>query len=54
MSPTRPIGIAEVIVDGRILGLELDGVLELLDRPFHVHRQVRGLLVRSNRHGPKK
>ena len=27
-----PIGIAQVIVDGRILGLELDGAVELLDR----------------------
>src|SRR5262249_62101410 len=27
-----PIGIAEVIVDGWILGLELDGAFELLDR----------------------
>src|SRR6516164_7536526 len=35
-----PIGIAEVIVDGRILGLELDGALELLDRLVHVAEPV--------------
>src|SRR6516162_7427989 len=36
------IGIAEMIVDGRILGLELDGALELLDRLLHVAEPVIG------------
>ena len=31
-----PIGIAEMIVDGRILGLKLDGALELFARPRHI------------------
>src|SRR5258708_12446933 len=36
------IGIAEMIVDGWILGLELDGLLELLDRLLHVAEPVIG------------
>src|SRR5262249_46642122 len=37
-----PIGVAEMIVDGRILGLELNGALELLDRLVHVAEPVIG------------
>src|SRR6476660_3451917 len=37
-----PIGIAEVIVDGWILGLEFDGALELLDRLLHVAEPIIG------------
>src|SRR5262249_59794833 len=37
-----PIGIPEVIVDGRVLGLELDGALQLLDRLLHVAEPVIG------------
>src|SRR5262245_41158604 len=37
-----PVRIAEVIVDGGILGFELDGALELLDRLLHVAKPVVG------------
>src|SRR5260370_10079696 len=37
-----PIGIAEVIVDGWILGLEFDGALQLLDRLLHVAEPIIG------------
>src|SRR5262249_57444459 len=42
LAPAPPIGIAEMIVDGGILGLEFDRALELLDRLLHVAEPVIG------------
>ena len=42
LAPDAPIGIAEMIVDDRIVGPELDGALEMLDRGFDVAEAVIG------------
>src|SRR5262250_1478992 len=37
-----PVSVAEMIIDGRVLGLELDRALELLDRLLDVAQPVIG------------
>ena len=42
LPPDAPIGIAQMVVDDRIVGPELDGALEMLHRGFDVAEAVRG------------
>ena len=42
LAPDMPVGVAEMIVDHRIVGLELDGPLQLLHRLIEILLAVIG------------